>query len=216
MNAQGDGSLALAIGKRVGRSYARRSYWPAQYADDFESDAVHGALEGHRTFDPSRGSYDDWVAAHARHRVIDGVRQRLGRNGGRQPFVNALSLDEPLCPDSVRLRDVLPAPEDPTAQQQEDAEVIGQVLGYLLPHHAALLRAIYWNGETQDSIANRLQVTPARVSQLHAEAIKGARRLWEQLTTGRRPHLPPRRYQGGIEQRAEIILPTQRTSPENL
>jgi RNA polymerase sigma-70 factor (ECF subfamily) len=122
---------ALALSLRIVRSQAE--------AEDVVQDTFLEVWRRASEFDGARGELSSWIMAMARSRAIDRVRRAR---------VRARYAATPQPEPSV------PTPDEQASQQQDGAKVRG-VLDTLPPEQRSALELAYFDGLTQQQIAER-------------------------------------------------------------
>lgn len=163
--------------------------------DDLIADGWVGAVKAARGFEPDRG----WAFhTYARHRIrgeiIDGLRRMdyLSRNErnrvtGEISAAQAagemyadkrtslpLSIDLPVDGEDgsiSTLGEVLVDQGEAFEETLADRELLGQLMADMWGRHREIIVQHYWRYVSLTDLAERWDLTPSRISQLHAEAI---------------------------------------------
>lgn len=174
--------------------------FPVPY-DELVADGLEGAARAARKFEPERG----WqFQTYARHRIrgqmLDGVRKHdyLSRTERRRVSAEIREADDagelyadkrtaiPLSLDSglggeladLSFADLLVDQSKPFDDHLADLQVLGRAYRALEPRLRDVLGWIYLDDMSAVDIAQRLDVSQSRVSQLHTEALHEVRVLF--------------------------------------
>jgi RNA polymerase sigma-70 factor (ECF subfamily) len=157
--------LLEEIGRSV-RAMARGAFSRARVGDADVEDVVQETL---LAIHLKRQTWDGglklapWVAAIARHKIIDAMRRRGARR--IEPIENFES--------------VLAAPEAEDPHARSDAERLVQQLA---PHQRDIVRSISLEGESISATATRLSMTEGAVRVALHRALKSLATSWREAT----------------------------------
>lgn len=152
---------------------------------DLIQDGTFGLVQAIRKFDPDRGlKFSTYAKSRVRGAMLDAIRNRdwvprLVRQRD-EPVVGLASLElvsEMKHGERKSLAEVVAAKPDPTDSQKADA--VDYWIRPLRPDLRRIVRMRYLEGKSITAIAAGLGLTPSRVSQLHADAIRELRRVSE-------------------------------------
>ena len=168
-----------------------RKLWRSD-ADEFEAAALTALVEAAHTFDPTRGVK---FATFARYRILGSLRDVL-RDMILLGYRAADDADDaPRC-TTIQYHDeengtVMHTTRDrPVGQAFESDEFVARCFKNLPPLHAAVCRAIYFEGKSQAETAKVVGVSKSRVSTVHAESITIISRSWDYLQNQRSADRP--------------------------
>jgi len=129
--------------------------WPnPSLAEELVQKTVFDAVRGCGSYDPSRGSPEEWIFGIARNNIRIEIRKRAGR-----PSVNG---------DISRYLEVIdtrPLPNE-VLEQEETIEVVRSALSRLESKEQAVLRAKYIEGLPARDIAQQMGITEKAVHNL--------------------------------------------------
>jgi RNA polymerase sigma factor (sigma-70 family) len=180
--AQGDADVWRdVIGQQIPRLYSifmRR--WPnPSLAEELVQKTVFDAVRGRSTYDPSKGSPEEWILGIARNNISLEFRRRTSRpspNGDVSKYLEAIDT-EPL-PDEV-------------LERKETAGIVRSALSRLEAKEQNVLNAKYIEGLPARDIAQQMDVTEKAIhSLLHRARIslrEELRRLALQDIEGQKP-----------------------------
>jgi len=129
--------------------------WPnPSLAEELVQKTVFDAVRGCGSYDPSRGSPEEWIFGIARNNIRLEMRKRAS-----QPSVNG---------DISRYLEVIDAKPLPNEvlEQEETVEVVRSALSRLESKEQAILRAKYIEGLPVRDIAQRMNITEKAVHSL--------------------------------------------------
>jgi len=129
--------------------------WPnPSLAEELVQKTVFDAVRGCGSYDPSRGSPEEWIFGIARNNIRLEMRKRAS-----QPSVNG---------DISRYLEVIDAKPLPNEvlEQEETVEVVRSALSRLKSKEQAILRAKYIEGLPVRDIAQRMNITEKAVHSL--------------------------------------------------
>lgn len=134
------------------------------WKDEMISDTHLGLLRAIRTHDPTQGDIKPWIFFKVMYEVIDGIKNRTGREGSPKRgvvFVPLEGVKAPFEEDFHR-----------AAEKEEASKRVHQMLERIPSHlREPVLTAHTERGE-MEKLADRLGVTPSRVSQMKTKGIK--------------------------------------------
>jgi RNA polymerase sigma factor (sigma-70 family) len=159
--------LARSLAKSIKRTFP----W---LADEIEGSVAQALVEAAGTFDPCR---DVAFRTFARHRILGALRDclrkelplgtRRARKVGYQPrFVR---VDRKKIEISGRTLNMTHEP--PVGSELETTEVVDRHLRSLPHKYGMVCRLIYLDGRTLGEVAELLNLSVARVSRLHSQAL---------------------------------------------
>ena len=131
------------------------------------------------TYDPARGmSFIGWLALALKTAFSETCGYRTSR---RDPLNRAGSLDAPISEDEdgAALGDLIrdPHAEDAFTAAEEELyreqlhRALEATIDRLSPEAAAVIRGVYWNGETLAEIGRRQGISIARAGQIKSRAL---------------------------------------------
>ena len=155
--AQGDADIWQEfIDREISRLYGmfmRR--WPnPSLAEELVQRTVFDAVRGRSSFDPSRGSPEEWIIGIARNNIRLEIRRRAARpstNGDLSRYFEVIDT-EPL-PDEV-------------LEREETAAIVRSALSRLESKEQAVLKAKYIEGLSAREIAQQMNTTEKAVYSL--------------------------------------------------
>ena len=144
--------------------------WPnPSLAEELVQRTVFDAVRGRNSFDPLKGTAEEWIFGIARNNIRLEIRKRASRgsiNGDISCYLETID-NEPL-PDEV-------------LEQKETVAVIRAALSNLENKEQAVLRAKYIEGFTAQKIAQQMGVTEKAVHNLLYRARISLRRELERI-----------------------------------
>jgi RNA polymerase sigma-70 factor (ECF subfamily) len=144
--------------------------WPnPALAEELVQKTVFDAVRGHNSFEPTKGSGEEWIFGIARNNIRLEMRRRASRpsvDGDISGYVETID-SEPL-PDEV-------------LERKETAAVVRAALARLASKEQEVLRAKYIEGLSARDIGRRLGVTEKAVHSLLYRARISLRRELEQM-----------------------------------
>jgi len=155
--AEGDADIWQEfIGKEIPRLYGMFiKRWPnPSLAEELVQKTVFDAVRGHGSYDPSKGSPEEWIFGIARNNIRLEIRRRASRgsvDGDISTYLEAIDT-EPL-PDEV-------------LEQKETAAVVRAALSGLESKEQAVLRAKYIEGLSAYEIGQQMGITEKAVHSL--------------------------------------------------
>jgi RNA polymerase sigma-70 factor (ECF subfamily) len=159
------------LGREIPRLYGmfmRR--WPnPSLAEELVQKTVFDAVRGRGSYEPTKGSGEEWVFGIARNNIRLEMRKRASRpsvDGDISGYMETID-SEPL-PDEV-------------LEQKETAAAVKAALGRLTSKEQEVLRAKYIEGLSARDIGRRLGVTEKAVHSLLYRARISLRRELEQM-----------------------------------
>jgi RNA polymerase sigma factor (sigma-70 family) len=159
--------LSCQIPKLYGMFMKR---WPnPSLAEELVQKTVFDAVRGRNSFDPLKGTAEEWIFGIARNNIRLEIRKRASRgsiNGDISCYLETID-NEPL-PDEV-------------LEQKETVAVIRAALSNLENKEQAVLRAKYIEGFTAQKIAQQMGVTEKAVHNLLYRARISLRRELERI-----------------------------------
>ena len=126
--------------------------WPNQaLAEELVQKTVFDAVRGRDSYDPSKGSPEEWFFGIARNNIRLEIRKRASRPGVDGDISNHLeAIDERPLPDEV-------------LEQKETAALVRTALNKLPAKEQAVLRAKYIEGLSANKIARQVGATEKAV-----------------------------------------------------
>jgi len=144
--------------------------WPnPSLAEELVQRSIFDAVRGLNTYDPSKGSPEEWILGIARNNIRLEIRKRAARpgtNGDMNRYLQTIDT-EPL-PDEV-------------LERQETTEMVRSALGRLKNKEQAVLKARFAEGLKIDEIADRMGTTEKAVYSLLYRAKISLRRELEKI-----------------------------------
>jgi RNA polymerase sigma-70 factor (ECF subfamily) len=129
--------------------------WPnPSLAEELVQKTVFDAVRGRNTYDPEKGSAEEWLFGIARNNIRLEIRKRMGR-----PNVNGD------ISDYIDLIDAEPLPDE-LLERKETVDIVRTALSQLDDREQSVLRAKYIEGLSAAQIAKRLEVTEKAVHDL--------------------------------------------------
>lgn len=146
--------------------------WPnPSLAEELVQKTVFDAVRGCGSYDPSKGSPEEWLFGIARNNIRLEMRKRASRpsvDGDISSYVEAI--DSEALPDEV-------------LEQKETAMVVRAALSRLESKEQAVLRAKYIEGLSARDIAGRIGITEKAVHSLLYRARNSLRRELKRMTS---------------------------------
>jgi RNA polymerase sigma-70 factor (ECF subfamily) len=133
-----------------------------QDAEDVVQDVFVTIWHKAAEYDPARASGEAWLVAITRNRAIDRLRAR-----GRAPHVSDAVLAEHADHGAVT---------DAGADAADTARTVGRALAGLDPRHAAVIRAVYFDGLGYEELSRREGLP---VGTIKTWVFRGLRRMRE-------------------------------------
>lgn len=155
--AQGDADIWREfIDREISRLYGMfLKRWPnPSLAEELVQRTVFDAVRGRSSFDPSRGSPEEWIIGIARNNIRLEIRRRAARpstNGDLSRYFEAIDT-EPL-PDEV-------------LEREETAAIVRSALSRLESKEQAVLKTKYIEGLPAREIARQMNTTEKAVYSL--------------------------------------------------
>jgi len=144
--------------------------WPnPSLAEELVQKTVFDAVRGRGSFEPTKGSGEEWIFGIARNNIRLEMRKRASQpsvDGDISNYIETID-SEPL-PDEV-------------LEQKETAAVVKSALARLASKEQAVLRAKYIEGLTARDIGRRLGITEKAVQSLLYRARISLRRELERI-----------------------------------
>lgn len=150
---------------------AARSVWDDNRAVDDATDR-HYAAHGREPTDPELAAALGWTT-----RQLDGVKLRAA-----QARIKPLDV---MLAAGLQVASDASGPEH-VFEERDFQAAVQAALRQLPPNHRAAFHGVYFQNRLMADIGEELQLTPSRVSQLVAEAVKKLGRMLE-------PHIKPER-----------------------
>ena len=129
--------------------------WPnPSLAEELVQKTVFDAVRGCASYDPSRGSPEEWIFGIARNNIRLEMRKRASRpsvNGNISRYLEVI--------------DTRPLPSE-VLEREETAEVVRSALSRLESKEQAILRAKYIKGLPARDIAQQMNITEKAVHSL--------------------------------------------------
>lgn len=172
--AQGDADIwRELISREIPQLYGmfmRR--WPnPSLAEELVQKTVFDAVRGCGSYDPSKGSPEEWLFGIARNNIRLEMRKRASRpsvDGDISSYVEAM--DREALPDEV-------------LEQKETAMVVRAALSRLESKEQAVLRAKYIEGLSARDIAGQIGITEKAVHSLLYRARNSLRRELKRMAS---------------------------------
>jgi RNA polymerase sigma-70 factor (ECF subfamily) len=145
--------------------------WPnPSLAEELVQKTVFDAVRGRNTFDPEKGSPEEWIFGIARNNIRLEIRRRASRPG----------LDGDIS-TYLEVIDTEPLPDE-LLENKETADIVRTALGQLDEKEQTALRAMYIEGLSAREIAERLVVTEKAVHSILYRARNSLRAKLKQLS----------------------------------
>lgn len=149
--------------------------WPnPSLAEELVQRSIFDAVRGLNTYEPSKGSPEEWIIGIARNNIRLEVRKRGARpstNGDINYYLQTIDT-EPL-PDEV-------------LEREETAEMVRSALGKLKSKEQTVLRARYSEGLKTDEIASRMHTTEKAIHSLLYRAKVSLRKELKKATSSKK------------------------------
>jgi len=146
--------------------------WPNRsLAEELLQKTVFDAVRGRGSYDPTKGSPEEWIHGIARNNIRLEIRKRASRpsiNGDISSYFNAM--DTKLLPDEV-------------LERQEMTEIVRSALSRLESKEKAVLEARYIEELSAADIARQMNMTEKAVYSLLYRAKISLRRELEQVAS---------------------------------
>ncbi|OHB57167.1 MAG: hypothetical protein A2173_05445 [Planctomycetes bacterium RBG_13_44_8b] len=130
-------------------------HWPnPSFAEELVQKTVFDAVRGRASFDPSKGTAEEWIFGIARNNIRLEIRRRASHgsiNGNIRRYLE--TIDNELLPHEV-------------LEQKETVTVVRAALNNLESKEQAVLRAKYIDGLSANKIAQQMGVTEKAVHNL--------------------------------------------------
>ena len=144
--------------------------WPnPSLAEELVQKTVFDAVRGRNTFDPEKGSAEEWIFGIARNNIRLEIRKRAAR-----PTVNG-DISE-----YIGLMDSQPLPDE-LLEKKETADIVRLALSQLDEKEQTALRAMYIEGLSAAQIAERMELTEKAVHNVLYRARNSLRAKLKQL-----------------------------------
>jgi RNA polymerase sigma-70 factor (ECF subfamily) len=144
--------------------------WPnPSLAEELVQKTVFDAVRGRATFDPERGTKEEWIFGIARNNIRLEIRKRASRptvNGDISAYLDVM--DTELLPDEM-------------LENKETADIVRTALGQLEEKEQMALRAMYIEGLSAREIAGRMEITEKAVHSILYRARNSLRAKLKQL-----------------------------------
>lgn len=129
-------------------SYLRRRVGNAAVAEDLLQDFSLKVIRASRHAAPGRNT-DAWLARVLRNTLFDHYRRRDAHRRAEDAYASdALALGEPAGPE----------PEPGSDAPSDDVALVEAALSAIRPDHANLLRMLYLDGQSRDSLARDMAI----------------------------------------------------------
>jgi RNA polymerase sigma-70 factor (ECF subfamily) len=129
--------------------------WPnPSLAEELVQKTVFDAIRGRNTYDPARGSPEEWIFGIARNNIRLEIRKRASRP----------SIDGDIY-TYIELIDTEPLPDE-LLERKETADIVRTALTQLDEKQQVVLKAKYIEGLSACEIAQRLEITEKAVHDL--------------------------------------------------
>lgn len=146
--------------------------WPnPSLAEELVQKTVFDAVRGRKSFDPLKGTAEEWIFGIARNNIRLEIRRRASRgniNGDINSYLE--TIDNKPLPDEV-------------LEQKETGAVVRAALDNLESKEQAVLRAKYIDGLSANKIAQQMGVTEKAVHSLLYRARISLRQELERIAT---------------------------------
>jgi RNA polymerase sporulation-specific sigma factor len=175
------GLIRSIVAKTV-RSYPNL---PGGYdRDDLESLGYIGLIQAAQTYDPERGAQ---FSTYAYRCIENQISSALARARNRQVDCISLSLligededtpmEDQIFQKSSEYQDqALKLDAQTTVIDQASREVLEEAIARLPAPHDAIIRQMYFDGQSLTEVARALRLSPQRVQFLHSRALRMLRR----------------------------------------
>jgi len=145
--------------------------WPnPSLAEELVQKTVFDAVRGRTTFDPEKGTFEEWIFGIAHNNIRLEIRKRAARptvDGNISAYLDVMDT-EPL-PDEL-------------LENKETADIVRMALGQLEEKEQTTLRAMYIEGFSVREIAGRLEITEKAVHSILYRARNSLRAKLKQLS----------------------------------
>jgi RNA polymerase sigma-70 factor (ECF subfamily) len=145
--------------------------WPnPSLAEELVQKTVFDAVRGRTTFDPEKGTGEEWIFGIARNNIRLEIRKRASRptvDGDISAYLDVMDT-EPL-PDEL-------------LENKETADIVRTALGQLEEKEQTALRAMYIEGLSAREIAERMELTEKAVHSILYRARNSLRAKLKQLS----------------------------------
>jgi RNA polymerase sigma-70 factor (ECF subfamily) len=131
-----------------------KSWRNRSLAEELVQRSVFDAVRGLSSYEPSKGSPEEWIFGIARNNIRLEIRRRASRGG----------IDGDIS-GYLEVIDSKPLPEE-VIERAETAEIVRTALGRLQSKEQEVLRAKYIEGLSAREIAERIRVTEKAVHSL--------------------------------------------------
>jgi RNA polymerase sigma-70 factor (ECF subfamily) len=155
--AKGDADIwRQFIGREIPRLYAMfMGRWPnPSLAEELVQKTVFDAVRGRGSYDPSRGSPEEWIFGIARNNIRLEIRKRAAR-GSIDGDINSY----------LEVIDTEPLPDE-VLERQETAAIVRAALDRLETKEQTVLKAKYIEGLAVSDIAVKMGITEKAVHSL--------------------------------------------------
>ena len=126
--------------------------WPnPSLAEELVQKTVFDAVRGRTTFNPEKGTFEEWIFGIGRNNLRLEIRKRAAR-----PTVNGDIIEY------LDLMDTEPLPDE-LLEKKETGDIVRTALGQLDDKEQTTLRAMYIEGLSAREIAGRLDLTEKAV-----------------------------------------------------
>jgi RNA polymerase sigma-70 factor (ECF subfamily) len=144
--------------------------WPnPSLAEELVQKTVFDAVCGRTTFDPEKGTFEEWIFGIAHNNIRLEIRKRAARptvDGDISAYLDVMDT-EPL-PDEL-------------LENKETADIVRMALGQLDEKEQMTLRAMYIEGLSAREIAERMEITEKAVHSILYRARNSLRAKLKQL-----------------------------------
>lgn len=145
--------------------------WPnPSLAEELVQKTVFDAVRGRTTFDPEKGTIEEWIFGIAHNNIRLEIRKRAARptvDGDISEYIN--------------LMDTEPLPDE-LLENKETADIVRMALKQLDQKEQTALRAMYIEGLSAREIAERMEITEKAVHSILYRARNSLRAKLKQLT----------------------------------
>ncbi len=146
-----------------------KSWANPSLAEELVQKTVFDAVRGRNTYDPEKGSHEEWIFGIARNNIRLEIRKRAAR-----PTVNG-DISE-----YIDLMDTEPLPDE-LLEKKETADTVRLALGQLDEKEQMTLRGMYIEGLSAAQIAERMELTEKAVHSILYRARNSLRAKLKQL-----------------------------------
>jgi RNA polymerase sigma-70 factor (ECF subfamily) len=146
--------------------------WPNRsLAEELLQKTVFDAVRGRGSYDPSKGSPEEWIHGIARNNIRLEIRRRASRPSKNGDIINYFeAMDTKLLPDEV-------------LERQEMTEIVRSALSRLESKEKVVLEARYVEELSAADIARQMKMTEKAVYSLLYRAKISLRRELEQVAS---------------------------------